>query len=115
MAHIENSLKQELRRGSLIMAVLSALRVERYGYSLKSTLGDAGIEIAEGPLYPMLRRLETQGLLSSVWHHDSVRRRRYYCLTPEGNDILDSLQVEWKRLDEALQNLFRKENFDDAG
>lgn len=114
MAVLEASLKQELRRGSLIMAVLSALRVQRYGYSLKKTLSDAGVEIQEGPLYPMLRRLESQGLLTSAWHEDGSRKRRYYRLTPAGDHVLASLHTEWTRLDVALRELLEGENIDDT-
>jgi len=82
MAHSTNelyeNLRLELRRGSLIIAVLAALRSEQYGYTLRKTLSDCGIDIDEGTLYPLLRRLETQGLLLSEWREAgaSLRRRQ---------------------------------------
>ncbi|MFN9927938.1 MAG: PadR family transcriptional regulator, partial [Phenylobacterium sp.] len=88
-ADIFESLRQELRRGSLILAVLAQLRAEHYGYTLRKALADAGVEIEEGALYPMLRRLEAQGLLLSEWREEERRNKRFYRLSHEGRVVLD--------------------------
>ena len=80
---ILESLRLELRRGSLILAVLGQLRREHYGYTLRKALAQAGVEIDEGALYPMLRRLETQGLLTSEWREEAKRNKRYYRLSQD--------------------------------
>ena len=81
-------MRVELRRGSLVLAVLGALREERYGYTLRRTLEDAGLLIDEGALYPLLRRLESQGLLISEWREEAKRTKRFYRLSPDGTDTL---------------------------
>ena len=82
----------ELRRGVLLLAVLSQLQEKQYGYSLKQSLNEKGLEINEGTLYPLMRRLETQGLLTSDWQVvDDVRPRRYYQISAEGESVLASL------------------------
>ena len=77
-------MRVELRRGSLVLAVLVALREERYGYTLRQSLEEAGLPIDEGALYPLLRRLETQGLLTSEWREEAKRNKRFYRLSDEG-------------------------------
>jgi len=96
------NLRHELRRGCLVVAVLAALKSERYGYTLRKSLADSGLAIDEGSLYPLLRRLESQGLLASEWREEDRRRKRFYRLTPAGTAILEPLLDEWRRLDEAL-------------
>ncbi|HXE08170.1 MAG TPA: PadR family transcriptional regulator [Acidobacteriaceae bacterium] len=98
---LEN-LKLELRRGCLIVAVLGALRSERYGYTLRKELADRGIEMDEGTLYPLLRRLEAQGLLVSEWREHEKRNKRFYRLSTEGTQILKQLLAEWKGLNASL-------------
>jgi len=98
-------LRLELRRGSLILAVLAALREERYGYTLRKTLADAGLEIDESALYPMLRRLETQGLLTSEWREEDKRNKRFYRLSPDGAGLLDQLAAEWRAINTSLDTL----------
>jgi len=93
-----DSLVLEIRRGAIVLAVLSRLKQEQYGYSLKRSLSDAGLEIDEGTLYPLLRRLETQGLLESRWSLEEERPRRYYRLAAAGKDVLRGLTREWKTL-----------------
>ena len=78
------SLRLELRRGSLILAVLASLRREQYGYSLRVALGEVGVEMEESTLYPLLRRLESQGLLDSEWREEERRKKRFYRLSPRG-------------------------------
>ena len=97
------NLRQELRRGWLILAVLSQLREERYGYTLRKGLADQGIEIDEGALYPMLRRLEGQGLLSSEWREEERRKKRFYRLSPDGEQTLERLVAEWRTLTQSLE------------
>ena len=79
-----DSLRLELRRGCLILAVLAQLRVEHYGYTLRKALADEGLAIEESTLYPLLRRLETQGLLTSEWREEEKRNKRFYRLSAEG-------------------------------
>src|SRR5436305_1832431 len=93
---IFETLRQELRRGSLIVAVLGQLRREHYGYTLRKALGEAGVEIDEGALYPMLRRLEGQGLLTSEWREEEKRNKRFYRLSPFGTETLRRLVAEWR-------------------
>ena len=85
----------ELRRGVIVLAVLSQLSSEQYGYSLLKVLSDQGLEVDQGTLYPLLRRLETQGLLESVWKLEEARPRRYYIISAEGKKILPKLKKEW--------------------
>src|ERR1700690_513063 len=101
------NLRQELRRGSLPLAVLAALRTEHYGYTLRKTLADHGMAIDEGTLYPLLRRLETQGLLVSQWREEDKRNKRFYRLSPQGKAILKQLLVEWKSIHASLNGILR--------
>ena len=101
-------LRLELRRGSLILAVLAALKSERYGYTLRKVLADAGLPIEEGALYPMLRRLESQGLLTSEWREEDKRNKRFYRISPEGEQVLGRLLSEWRALGQALDHIIRK-------
>ena len=93
----ENTLN-ELRRGMIVLAVLSQLDEEQYGYSLLKLLSDQGLELDQGTLYPLLRRLESQGLLSSDWKIEGSRPRRYYVISPEGRNLLPRLKGEWNRI-----------------
>lgn len=99
------NLRLELRRGCLTLAVLSQLRTERYGYTLRKALEDAGLDIDEGTLYPLLRRLETQGLLASEWREENKRRKRFYRLSPAGELILDQLTDELRRINASLERI----------
>src|SRR5512140_3521670 len=101
------SLRLELRRGSLILAVLGHLRREHYGYTLRKALADAGVEIDEGALYPMLRRLESQGLLTSEWREEEKRKKRFYRLSAEGQAVLARLTEEWAFLNVAIIQILR--------
>jgi PadR family transcriptional regulator PadR len=96
----------EMRRGVLGIAVLSQLRKEQYGYSLLKLLSDQGLEIDQGTLYPLLRRLELQGLVQSDWRvvNDS-RPRRYYVISPQGKAVLTQLKSEWAALTATLQKM----------
>lgn len=99
------NLKLELRRGSLVMAVLAALRSEQYGYTLRKALADHGMEVDEGTLYPLLRRLEGQGLLVSEWREQDRRNKRFYRLSPEGALVLDQLLAEWESIGASLRHI----------
>ena len=96
----------ELRRGVLSMAVLSQLSHEEYGYSLLKALADKGMEIDQSTLYPLLRRLESQGLLQSDWRiADETRPRRYYVISPQGKAVLTKLKREWSTMSETMQKM----------
>lgn len=97
-----DNLRLELRRGSLILAVMAQLRSEQYGYILRKSLTDLGLDIDENTLYPLLRRLETQGLLSSVWREQDKRNKRFYKLSPVGETVFERLRAEWEQLNESL-------------
>ena len=101
------TLRQELRRGSLILAVLGQLKAEHYGYTLRKALAEAGVEIDEGALYPMLRRLESQGLLTSEWREEERRNKRFYTLSAEGRTVLDRLVAEWTGLNASVDAILR--------
>ena len=99
---IFDSLRLELRRGCLILAVLAQLREEHYGYTLRKALADQGLAIEESTLYPLLRRLETQGLLTSEWREEEKRNKRFYRLTPDGEKIFAQLFEEWQAINAAI-------------
>jgi PadR family transcriptional regulator PadR len=101
------NLRLELRRGSLILAVLAQLKTEQYGYTLRKALSERGMEIDEGTLYPLLRRLEAQGLLKSEWREEEKRNKRFYKLSPEGKLILKQLLAEWKSIDSSLDGIVK--------
>src|ERR1700681_4249330 len=101
---LEN-LKLELRRGCLILAVLAELRTERYGYTLRKALAAEGLEIDEGTLYPLLRRLEGQGLLVSEWREEEKRNKRFYRLSTDGHQILGQLLEEWQAINASITSI----------
>ena len=100
-----DNLRLELRRGCLAVAVLAALRTEQYGYTLRKALADQGLAIDENTLYPLLRRLETQGLLVSQWREHDKRNKRFYRLSADGEPILRQLLAEWQEISTALQQI----------
>ena len=99
------NLINELRRGTLVLTVLSQLDERQYGYSLKQRLAERGLEIDQGTLYPLLRRLEKQGLLDSEWSLETSRPRRYYVLNEAGREALETLTGEWNALAVVLERL----------
>jgi PadR family transcriptional regulator PadR len=107
-AEVFENLRLELRRGCLSLAVLATLRTEHYGYTLRKTLGDLGLSIDEGTLYPLLRRLESQGLLTSQWREEDKRNKRFYRLSPDGKLMLKQLLAEWQGIEASL-NVILKE------
>lgn len=105
---IFENLRLELRRGCLILGVLAALRTERYGYTLRKSLADLGMEIDEGTLYPLLRRLESQGLLVSEWREQDKRQKRFYRLSDDGTQIFDRLLAEWQSMNVSLRGILKE-------
>lgn len=101
---IEN-LILEMRRGVIVLAVLSQCRDEQYGYSLMKSLSEKGLEIDQGTLYPLLRRLETQGLLSSLWRLEDARPRRYYSISEDGQEVLPRLITEWESMVKMMDRM----------
>lgn len=106
-SEIFENLRLELRRGSLILAVLAQLRTEQYGYVLRKSLTDLGLVIDENTLYPLLRRLETQGLLASQWREEDKRNKRFYRLSAEGEAILARLLAEHEAMNAALDRILQ--------
>ena len=101
-----DSLRLELRRGCLVIAVLAQLRTEHYGYTLRKALADQGLEIDESTIYPLLRRLETQGLLVSEWRDEDKRTKRFYRLSPDGKAMLKDLMGEWQSINASVSKIF---------
>jgi PadR family transcriptional regulator PadR len=107
-ATLFDNLRLELRRGAVVVAVLAALRTEQYGYTLRKALAEHGMAIDEGTLYPLLRRLESQGLLVSEWREAEKRNKRFYRLSAEGAEILKQLVAEWKGIDSSLTGILKE-------
>jgi|SRR6188768_3360362 len=101
-----SSLRLELRRGCLVIAVLAQLRAEHYGYTLRKALAEQGLAIDESTLYPLLRRLETQGLLVSEWRDEDKRTKRFYRLSSDGKAMLKELMVEWQTINASVSRIF---------
>lgn len=93
----------ELRRGVIVMAVMSLLQEEQYGYSVLKLLSDQGLEVDQGTLYPLLRRLESQGLLESNWRVEEARPRRYYCISARGRELLPRIKDEWSAIVKTME------------
>lgn len=100
-----SKLELELRRGAIVLAALSQLRTEQYGYSLRQALAARGMEIEEGTLYPLLRRLESQGLLTSRWRIEGGPPRRYYVLSADGIRLYVRLSASWRALSGVMADL----------
>lgn len=96
---------QELRRGTVVLACLTTLARPHYGYALLETLAQAGFAVDGNTLYPLLRRLEKQGLLTSEWNTEEPRPRKFYSVSPQGAQVLDQLRTEWGSLDRAISAL----------
>ncbi len=105
-----DQLRLELRRGVLVLAVLSQMDTARYGYSLIQRLAAQGLDIEEGTLYPLLRRLEKQGLLESEWEVGETRPRKYYRLSPVGREVLTTLCAEWDETVKVMRGILQGEN-----
>jgi len=109
MSDLLNSLTTELRRGTLTLAVLSQLHEPQYGYSLVQLLEKSGIVIDQSTLYPLLRRLEKQELLSSIWDTTESRPRKYYVLSDYGKEVFETLKMEWVKTSHELHLLLEGE------
>ena len=107
-----SQLRLELRRGVVVLAVLSQMDTARYGYSLIQRLAEQGLDIEEGTLYPLLRRLEKQGLLESEWEVGESRPRKYYRISPLGREVLTTLSAEWFATVEMMRAILQGENHD---
>ncbi|MDD3478270.1 MAG: helix-turn-helix transcriptional regulator [Candidatus Izemoplasmatales bacterium] len=103
--NLMQNLKSELRRGTQMLAVLSQLEKMQYGYSLLQDLTEKNVQIEAGTLYPLLRRLDTQGLLESEWDTSESRPRKYYRLSKEGIQIYEELKQEWKDIVSEIEKL----------
>ncbi len=103
-----SSLRLELRRGVVVLAVLSQMDTAGYGYSLIQQLAGKGLDIEEGTLYPLLRRLEKQGLLESKWEVGESRPRKYYRISPAGRDVLNTLSADWFETVAVMANILGK-------
>jgi PadR family transcriptional regulator, regulatory protein PadR len=99
------NLRLELRRGCLSLAVLAQLRQEHYGYTLRKALAERGLEIDESTLYPLLRRLEAQGLLTSEWREEDKRNKRFYRLSADGEKIFVQLLGEWQAINASIASI----------
>ncbi len=100
----------ELRRGIVVLAVLSQLKTARYGYSLIQELSEQGLDIEEGTLYPLLRRLEKQGLLVSEWEVGEARPRKYYHISAAGREVLAALSADWFEIVAVIQQILKGDN-----
>src|ERR1700678_1177260 len=102
------NLKLELRRGCLVLAVLAQLRQEHYGYTLRKALAEDGLEIEESTLYPLLRRLETQGLLTSEWREEEKRNKLFYRVSKDEKVVLKQLREEWREMGASLDRILKE-------
>lgn len=109
---IVSGLILELRRGTLILLVLSQLKEPMYGYNLVKKLEDKGVPIEANTLYPLMRRLESQGLLKSEWETSSAKPRKYYILTNEGKEVFEDFKKHWFQFSENVNSLLEEENDD---
>lgn len=98
-------IKMELRRGVIVLAVLAELREEHFAYSLRKNLLNKGLDIDEGTLYPLVRRLEKQGLLESEWREEEKRKKRFYQLSTQGTQTLKLLTQDWNEVTSTLQKI----------
>jgi DNA-binding PadR family transcriptional regulator len=103
-----DTLIMEMRRGVIVLAVLSQCNLEQYGYSLMKSLSEKGLDIDQGTLYPLLRRLENQGLLRSSWRLEDARPRRYYMISPEGQEMLPRMVKEWESMVQMMRLILKE-------
>lgn len=99
---------QEFRRGTLIMLVLSQLKEPMYGYNLVKVLEETDISIEGNTLYPLMRRLESQGLLKSEWETDGAKPRKYYVITEDGTIVLEKITEHWRKFSESIEKLLNE-------
>jgi len=104
--HVEK-LSSELRRGLIVLVVMSQLESQQYGYSLLRELEEKGFEVSQDTLYPLLRRLESQGYLQSDWQVDESRPRRYYQLNELGTAVMKALRQAWSKELEIIEEIIK--------
>lgn len=104
-----HNILQELKRGTLVMTVLLNLKDKEYGYSLINKMQEAGIQIEQNTLYPLLRRLEKQGLLSSLWDTTESRPRKYYIISEEGEKALGIILEEWNKMNASISLMLEED------
>lgn len=109
-----SNLRLELRRGIVVLAVLSQMDTARYGYSLIQQLAEQGLDIEEGTLYPLLRRLEKQGLLESEWEVSETRPRKYYRISPAGREVLATLTADWLKTVEVMRCILQGQSGEES-
>ncbi len=107
---ILSGLLLEMRRGSIVLAVLSQLNTPMYGYNLVNILSESGVAVEVNTLYPLLRRLEGQGVLTSEWETGGAKPRKYYALTPDGRELYHTLKKHWKNIVNSLENLMGEQD-----
>lgn len=103
---------QEMRRGTLTLAILTRVDTPQYGYMLIESLAEFGLTVESNTLYPLLRRLEKQGLLESIWQVETSRPRRYYQITAMGIEYRQALTHEWNQIGISMNRLIEKEDKD---
>lgn len=105
---VVDNLLQELKRGILVLSVLLSVDEASYGYSLVTILKEKKVDIEQNTLYPLLRRLEKQGLLESLWDTEESRPRKYYKISERGKEVRRILKSEWSRNNNIIENLIRE-------
>ncbi|WP_193106005.1 PadR family transcriptional regulator [Brachybacterium sp. FME24] len=105
MSEFSDTHLQELRRGTVVLACLRLLRTPGYGYSLLVHLEEHGFATDANTLYPLLRRLEKQGFLTSEWNTEDSRPRKFYVTSAEGNRLADTLSADWLDLTRSIASL----------
>ena len=103
----------ELRRGVLVLSVLSQMGEAKYGYALVQNLEEQGVSIDPNTLYPLLRRLEKQGLLESSWETSGTKPRKYYKRTIVGDRIFEKLKEQWRVMADGMEQLLGKSEKED--
>lgn len=111
---IVSNMEQELRRGTVTLCVLCRLQQPRYGYALVEELAAAGLSIEPGTLYPLLRRLEAQGLLTSEWETSGSKPRKYYLMSAQGHEVFSLLCGEWDTMTQCIGKLIHGEEQGDG-
>ncbi len=107
---IVQNLRQEMKRGTLVLAVLTRVDDPQYGYTLITELSALGMPVEQNTLYPLMRRLEKQGLLESLWQIEENRPRRYYQISTLGKEVRNALITEWQLLEQTMSRLLEADH-----
>jgi DNA-binding PadR family transcriptional regulator len=102
------NVQQEMRRGAIVLCVLSLLETPRYGYALVERLQTSGMPVEPGTLYPLLRRLEKQGVLTSEWETTGPKPRKYYLMSADGREVYDLLRRDWADMQTAINEMIQE-------